>query len=56
VKSDIYELLFSHELQSAEMSCGMDYKELQIPEFKESGYPLLFYDTYVSYLSLLSLS
>ena len=30
------------------MSCGMDYKFLEIPEFKEQGYPLLFYDVWVA--------
>lgn len=47
-EADILELLFSHEVQQADVSCGMDYKELEIPEFKDIGYPLIFYDTWVA--------
>ncbi|KAM0786593.1 hypothetical protein ACM66B_002047 [Microbotryomycetes sp. NB124-2] len=47
-EADLYELMLQHEVQSADMSCGMDYKELRIPEFEQSGYPLLFYDVWVA--------
>lgn len=47
-ETDLLELLFSNEVQEADMSCGMDYKDLEIPEFKDSGYPLIFYDTWVA--------
>lgn len=30
------------------VSCGMDYKELEIIEFKDQGYPLMFYDMWVA--------
>ncbi|KAK4046054.1 hypothetical protein OIV83_006400 [Microbotryomycetes sp. JL201] len=47
-EGDLYELMLQHEVQAADMSCGMDYKELRIPEFEQSGYPLLFYDVWVA--------
>ncbi|KAK4048876.1 hypothetical protein OIO90_005684 [Microbotryomycetes sp. JL221] len=47
-EADLYELMLQHEVQSADMSCGMDFKELRIPEFEKSGYPLLFYDVWVA--------
>lgn len=46
-EADLYEIMLQHEVQEADMSCGMDYKELQIPEFA-GHYPLLFYDTWVA--------
>jgi len=46
-EAEILELLLQHEVQDADMSCGMDWKELQIPEF-EGDYPLLFYDVWVA--------
>ncbi|GAA5852388.1 hypothetical protein JCM8547_006763 [Rhodosporidiobolus lusitaniae] len=47
-EAELLELLLQHEVQDADMSCGMDFKELRIPEFEASGYPLLFYDTWVA--------
>lgn len=47
-ETDLLELLYEHEVQSADMSCGMDYKELEIIEFRDIGYPLMFYDTWVA--------
>ena len=47
-EADLLEILLEHEKQGADMSCGMDYKFLEIPEFKEQGYPLLFYDVWVA--------
>jgi hypothetical protein len=47
-EADLLEILLQHEVQEADMSCGMDYKELKIKEFKDSGYPLLFYDVWVA--------
>lgn len=47
-EADLLEILLQHEVQEADMSCGMDYKELKIPEFAEQGYPLLFYDVWVA--------
>lgn len=47
-EGDLMELLLQHEVQDADMSCGMDHQYLRIKEFKEQGYPLLFYDTWVA--------
>ncbi|GAA5840983.1 hypothetical protein JCM11251_006772 [Rhodosporidiobolus azoricus] len=47
-EAELLEVLLQHEVQDADMSCGMDYKELRIPEFEEQGYPLLFYDVWVA--------
>lgn len=47
-EADLMEILYQHEVQDADMSCGMDYKELRIKEFAASGYPLLFYDVWVA--------
>lgn len=47
-EADLYEIMLQNEVQDADMSCGMDYQELKIPEFKASGYPLLFYDVWVA--------
>ncbi|GAA5891131.1 hypothetical protein JCM5296_004902 [Sporobolomyces johnsonii] len=47
-EADLLELLFQHEVQSADMSCGMDFKALKIKEFEAEGYPLLFYDVWVA--------
>lgn len=47
-ETDLLELLYSHEIQKADMTCGMDYKELEIIEFRDIGYPLMFYDTWVA--------
>lgn len=46
-EAEILEILLQHEKQQADMSCGMDFKELRIVEF-EPDYPLLFYDTWVA--------
>ncbi|BGP49713.1 hypothetical protein JCM10450v2_005618 [Rhodotorula kratochvilovae] len=46
-EAELLEILLQHEVQDADMSCGMDFKELRIPEF-EGNYPLLFYDVWVS--------
>lgn len=46
-EAEILEILLQHEKQQADMSCGMDFKELRIVEF-EPNYPLLFYDTWVA--------
>lgn len=46
-QAELLELLLQHEVQGADMSCGMDFKELRIPEF-EGNYPLLFYDVWVA--------
>lgn len=46
-EAELLEILLQHEVQEADMSCGMDFKELQIKEF-EPDYPLLFYDTWVA--------
>ncbi|GAA6003641.1 hypothetical protein JCM10207_003523 [Rhodosporidiobolus poonsookiae] len=46
-EAELLEVLLQHEVQDADMSCGMDFKELQIPEF-EGNYPLLFYDSWVA--------
>ncbi|KAI5481196.1 GDP-Man:alpha-1,3-mannosyltransferase, glycosyltransferase family 69 protein [Pseudohyphozyma bogoriensis] len=49
-EADLLELLLQHEVQGADMSCGMDYKLLDIPEFED--YPLElktnFYDVWVA--------
>lgn len=45
--SDLLELLFQQEVQSADLSCAMDYKELTIKEF-EGNYPQMFYDTWIA--------
>jgi len=47
-EADLFELLLQHEVQEADMSCGMDFKYLKIKEFEEQGYPLLFYDVWVA--------
>lgn len=47
-EADLLEILLQHEVQEADMSCGMDYKELKIKEFEAQGYPLLFYDVWVA--------
>lgn len=47
-EADLLEILLQHEVQEADMSCGMDYKELRIKEFEAQGYPLLFYDVWVA--------
>ncbi|GAA5998571.1 glycosyltransferase family 69 protein [Rhodotorula paludigena] len=47
-QAEVLEILLQHEVQGADMSCGMDFKELRIPEFEASGYPLLFYDLWVA--------
>ncbi|GAA6049106.1 hypothetical protein JCM3770_003889 [Rhodotorula araucariae] len=46
-EAELLEILLQHEVQDADMSCGMDFKELKIPEF-EGDYPLLFYDVWVA--------
>ncbi|POY73414.1 hypothetical protein BMF94_3752 [Rhodotorula taiwanensis] len=46
-EAEILEILLQHERQRADMSCGMDFKELRIKEF-HPDYPLLFYDTWVA--------
>ncbi|GAA5934655.1 hypothetical protein JCM3775_002017 [Rhodotorula graminis] len=46
-EAELLEILLQHEVQGADMSCGMDWKELRIPEF-EDDYPLLFYDVWVA--------
>lgn len=46
-EAEILEILLQHEKQQADMSCGMDFKELRIVEF-EPDYPLMFYDTWVA--------
>lgn len=47
-EADLFELLLQHEVQEADMSCGMDFKYLKIKEFEAQGYPLLFYDVWVA--------
>ncbi|BGP71780.1 hypothetical protein NBRC10513v2_005166 [Rhodotorula toruloides] len=47
-EAEILEILLQHEVQDADMSCGMDFQYLRIPEFEASGYPLLFYDVWVA--------
>ena len=39
-EADMLEMMLQHEVQEADMSCGMDYKELRIKEFEAQGYPL----------------
>lgn len=48
--ADLLEILFQHEVQEADISCGMDWKTLKIPEFETNpdGYPLLFYDVWIA--------
>ena len=46
-EADLFEILFQHEVQTADMSCGMDWKELKIKEF-EPDYPTIFYDVWVA--------
>ncbi|KAM0789889.1 hypothetical protein ACM66B_006733 [Microbotryomycetes sp. NB124-2] len=45
--ADLLELMYQHEVQDADQSCGMDYKSLKIPIF-EPEYPILFYDVWVA--------
>ncbi|GAA6032268.1 hypothetical protein JCM8097_007154 [Rhodosporidiobolus ruineniae] len=47
-EADLLEVLLQEEVQEADMTCGMDFKELRIPEFEEQGYPLNFYDVWVA--------
>lgn len=47
-EADLMEMMLQHEVQGADMSCGMDYKELRIKEFESQGYPLNFYDVWVA--------
>lgn len=47
-EADMLEMMLQHEVQEADMSCGMDYKELRIKEFEAQGYPLDFYDVWVA--------
>lgn len=44
--SDMLELMLEQEVQEADLSCAMDYKELTIKEFAPD-YPQMFYDTWV---------
>ncbi|SGZ26514.1 BQ5605_C024g09930 [Microbotryum silenes-dioicae] len=46
-ESDLFELMLQHEVQGADMSCGMDYKSLEIKEFAPN-YPVIFYDVWVA--------
>lgn len=46
-EAELLEILLMHEVQEADMSCGMDFKTLKIEEFAPD-YPLLFYDTWVA--------
>ncbi|KAK4054056.1 hypothetical protein OIO90_003701 [Microbotryomycetes sp. JL221] len=45
--ADLLELMYQHEVQDADQSCGMDYKSIKIPVF-EPDYPILFYDVWVA--------
>ncbi|KAK4046139.1 hypothetical protein OIV83_006310 [Microbotryomycetes sp. JL201] len=52
--ADLLELMYQHEVQEADQSCGMDYKRqgprsssLKIPIF-QPDYPILFYDVWVA--------
>ncbi|KAK4705010.1 alpha-1,3-mannosyltransferase, partial [Phenoliferia sp. Uapishka_3] len=49
-ETEIKELMLQHEVQAADMSCGMDYKELAIPELANWTMTdrTLFYDLWVS--------
>ncbi|KAM0754879.1 hypothetical protein T439DRAFT_124014 [Meredithblackwellia eburnea MCA 4105] len=49
-EAELKELLLQHEVQEADMSCGMDYKELKIKELKEWEMKdrTLFYDLWIA--------